>query len=291
MKLGAIEAGGTKFVLATQDENGVLQDRISIPTTSPDETMKQVISYFKEHQVDAIGLGCFGPIDLNKKSDTYGYITNTPKLEWRQYNIVGALNELNVPVGFDTDVNVCAYAEWKLGAAKGLDSCLYMTVGTGIGAGAVVNGGTIKGMIHPEMGHVAVKRHPHDAYKGYCVSHHDCLEGLASGPAIEGRLKKKAEDSNPDCEGWWIVANYLAQGLYNYVTTLSVEKIIMGGGVMHKPRLFEKIHEEFKKINNDYLKHPYLDALEDYIVPPALGDDVGLIGCFLLAENELKENN
>lgn len=287
MRLGAIEAGGTKFVLSVGDEFGKVEKTLKIPTTDPQETMTKVVEFFQDNKVKAIGLGAFGPVDLDVNSKTYGYIKNTPKKAWRNFNILGSLDELNVPVGIDTDVNVCAYAESVMGAAKDVDSCLYITVGTGIGAGAVVNGETIKGMIHPEMGHVAVRRHKNDAYKGGCPSHGDCLEGMASGPNHEARIGKKATEASKFCPGWEVEAYYLAQGIYNFVLTMSVEKVILWGGIMHQEHLFTLIREEFKELNNGYLDHPLLDNLKEYITKPDLGDDVGVIGCLLLAKNQL----
>jgi fructokinase len=184
---GALEAGGTKMVLSYLDEEGTMLERLSIPTRTPAETMPEMIAFFREHPIDALGIGCFGPLDLDPKSATYGYITATPKLAWRNYPILHAFREaLNVPVKMDTDVNGAAYAEAKLGAAKGLDSCLYVTVGTGIGGGVVIGGKPVHGLVHPEVGHQLMPQAANDPMpEGICPYHKGCLEGLACGPAME----------------------------------------------------------------------------------------------------------
>ncbi len=281
MRLGAIEAGGTKFVLAVGNEEGSVYVRESIPTTTPDETMESILAFFTANPVDRLGIGTFGPVDLNPESETYGSILQSPKLAWRGFNYFEALSSLNVPMMIDTDVNVCALSESVMGIAKDVDSCVYITVGTGIGGGAVVNGTTITGLQHPEMGHIPVMKHPEDTFAGRCPSHSNCLEGLASGPAIEDRFGVNAKELNPDHIAWDIEAHYLAQAVYTYALTLSPKKVILGGGVMNVPGLLEKIKTKFITYNNGFLSH--LDNVEDYIVLPGLGDNVGIIGCFLLS--------
>jgi fructokinase len=281
MRLGAIEAGGTKFVLAVGSEEGTVFVRQSIPTTTPDETLAKVLSFFTTNPVDRLGIGTFGPVDLNPESETYGSILQSPKLAWRGVNYFTALARLNVPMMIDTDVNVCALSESVMGSAQDVDSCVYITVGTGIGGGAVVNGTTITGLQHPEMGHVPVIKHPKDPFAGRCPSHANCLEGLASGPAIEDRFGVSAKELGPDHLAWEIEADYLAQAVYTYALTLSPKKVILGGGVMNVPGLLEQIRTKFISYNNGYLAH--LESVENYIVRPGLGEDVGIIGCFLLS--------
>jgi fructokinase len=281
MRLGAIEAGGTKFVLATGDSAGQVFDRTVIKTTTPEETIAQVIAWFFEHPVDRIGIGSFGPVDLRSSSPTFGSILETPKLAWRGFNYFQALAVLNVPIALDTDVNVCALAESLLGAAQDVDSCVYLTVGTGIGGGICINNQTIQGLQHPEMGHVPVIRHPKDTYVGGCPSHTDCLEGLASGPAIEARFGQPASSLAPDHLAFTIESDYLAQAIYTYALVISPKRFILGGGVMKVPGLLEQIRKQVTDKNNHYLAH--IDTLNQYIVTPGLGDDVGIIGCFLLA--------
>lgn len=285
--LGAIEAGGTKFVCAVGDKPGRIKDSIKIPTTVPEETMAGVIEFFKQYDIESIGIGSFGPIDVNQESETYGYITSTPKLAWRNYPFVQALEEsFGVPVGFNTDVNAAALGEAVLGAAKGLDSCLYITVGTGIGAGAVVNGKLLKGLSHPEMGHIIVRRHPEDTYKGTCPYHADCLEGLAAGPAIEERWGKKGVSLVKRNEVWDLEGYYIAQALMQYILILSPKKIILGGGVMNQTQVFTSIYKYLPELLKDYVALPELSS---YIVSPGLGDRAGITGSLLLANQALTE--
>lgn len=193
MKIGAIEAGGTKFVCGIGNEKGEILERVSFPTETPEITLAKVVEFFQDKGVERLGIGSFGPIDINKNSKTYGYITKTPKLAWTDCDVVGYLKKyFEIPIYFDTDVNGAALGEATWGAAKGLENCLYLTIGTGIGGGALVSGKLVHGMLHPEMGHILVKRHSEDKYEGKCPFHKDCLEGMAAGPAIEERWGKKA---------------------------------------------------------------------------------------------------
>ncbi|MGR3766029.1 ROK family protein [Rossellomorea sp. NS-SX7] len=280
MIIGAIEAGGTKFVCGIGNEEGVIVERISIPTTTPDETMNQVVTYFKDKQLDAMGVGSFGPVDLDESSSTYGHITSTPKTHWNYFDLVGELRKhFSVPIGFDTDVNAAALGESLWGAAKGLDSCLYMTVGTGIGVGALVEGKLIHGLTHPEMGHIVVRRHGDDHYAGRCPYHGDCLEGLAAGPAVEERWGKKGHLLEDSPEVWEMEAYYLAQAIANYVLILSPKKIIVGGGVMKQTQLYSLVRDKVKDILGGYVQSDQLlDRIDDYIVAPGLGDNAGLAG-------------
>lgn len=278
---GAIEAGGTKFVCAVSDENFTIKERVSIPTTTPEETMTEVFSFFDQYELTAIGIGSFGPIDVNKESDTYGYITSTPKTAWKFYDFLGSVkNRYSVPIGWTTDVNAAALGEIKLGAAKGLKSCVYLTVGTGIGGGAVINGELLEGYGHPEMGHIPVRLHPNETYKGTCPYHGDCLEGIAAGPAIEGRFGKKGHLLADQEEVWEMEAYYLAQALMNYTLILSPERIVLGGGVMKQKQLYPLVRQKFAELINDYVQVP---DLEQYIVAPGLEDNAGIIGSLLLA--------
>lgn len=233
--LGGIEAGGTKFVCAVGREDGTIIDRIEFPTKMPDETIEKVIQYFSQFSLQAIGIGSFGPVDNDKTSQTYGTITATPKAGWRHYPFLQTVkNEMKIPVGFSTDVNAAALGEFLFGEAKGLDSCLYITIGTGIGAGAIVEGRLLQGLSHPEMGHIYIRRHPDDVYQGKCPYHGDCFEGLASGPAIEARWGKKAADLSDIAQVWELEGYYIAQALAQYILILAPKKIILGGGVMQQ---------------------------------------------------------
>ena len=283
--LGAIEAGGTKFVCAVGDEKGKMADRIQIPTTTPEETLPKVIDFFKRHSVEAIGIGSFGPIDVNRESPTYGHITSTPKPGWKDYPLVKTFQDaFNVPIGFHTDVNAAALGEATFGAAEGLDSCLYITVGTGIGAGALVQGRLLQGHSHPEMGHILVKRHPEDRYQGRCPYHGDCLEGLAAGPAIEERWGEKGIRLADQEEVWEMEGYYIAQALMQYILILSPKKIILGGGVMNQKQVFPSIYQYLEEFLRDYVSLP---DLSEYIVSPGLGNDAGITGALLLAYQAL----
>lgn len=292
MKLGAIEAGGTKFVVAIGNENGEVLERDSFPTTTPEETMNNIFKFFDGKNVEAIGLGCFGPIDPDLKSETYGYITTTPKPGWGHYNIVGALQEHypQMPIGFDTDVNGAALGEAYFGAAKGLDNALYLTIGTGIGGGAIVEGNLVHGLLHPEMGHMYLERREDDTYKGKCPYHGTCFEGLAAGPAVEERWGVKGKDLPVDHPAWDLEAWYIAQALAIYVLTISPKKIILGGGIMHQSQLFPMIHKYLQERLNGYIQKDEIttDAIKDYIVWPELGDNAGVCGALALAKLALE---
>ncbi|MED3835003.1 ROK family protein [Peribacillus frigoritolerans] len=285
MYLGAIEAGGTKFVCALGNEQGQIIKSVSILTTGPEETIKQVVEFFHNEPLSAIGIGSFGPIDLNLKSPKYGHITMTPKIAWEDFNILGEVKKhFPIPIGFDTDVNAAALGEKIWGAAKEVDSFIYITVGTGIGVGAIVEGNLLHGLIHPEMGHIIVRRHPSDQYEGNCPYHKDCLEGLAAGPAILERWGKAGDEIQDQAQVWEMEAHYLAQALVNYLLILSPERIILGGGVMRQGQLIPLIREKVRDILNGYVHHSaILSAIEEFIVPPGLGENAGISGALALA--------
>ena len=290
MLIGGIEAGGTKMVCAVGDENGVVKDRVSFPTRQPKETFEDIIGYYKNRDIKALGIGCFGPLDLDKKSATYGYITKTPKAGWENCDIVGAFKEaLGVPVGFDTDVNGAVLGEVTWGAAKGMDSAIYITIGTGVGVGVYANGGLLHGLIHPEGGHMLLAKHPKDTYKGKCPFHENCVEGLASGPAIEARWGKKGIELAGRDEVWELEAYYIAQAVTNYILAYSPQKVILWGGVMHQEQLFGMVRKEVQRLLNGYVAHETIttDKIADYIVPPALGEDPGIMGAIKLGIDAL----
>ncbi len=291
MRLGALEAGGTKMVCAIGDETGKIFEQISIPTKTPEDTVPEMINYFRNAQVEALGIGCFGPIDPDKRSKTYGYITSTPKLAWADYNIVGAFEkELNCPVGFDTDVNGSVLGEVTFGQAKGKSCVVYVTIGTGVGAGIYIEGKLLHGMLHPEAGHVMIQRREGDDYQGKCPYHKTCLEGLAAGPAVEERWGKKAIELKERKEVWDLEAYYIAQALSGYILTLSPEMIILGGGIMHQEQLFPMIRSYVKEMLGGYIKTEELDNMESYIVPASLNDDQGIMGALELGRRALAES-
>jgi len=291
MRLGAIEAGGTKFVVAVGDENGNVIEREAFPTTTPEETMENVFKFFDGKDIEALGLGCFGPIDPDLKSPTYGYITTTPKVGWSNYNIMKALKDrYDIPMGFDTDVNGAVLGEVYFGTAKGCDNALYFTIGTGVGGGAVVEGHLVHGLLHPEMGHMKMIVREDDPYQGKCPYHGTCFEGLAAGPAIEERWGKKGNELPEDHPAWDLEAYYIGQALATFMLTLSPKKIILGGGVMHQKQLFPLIHKYVQQFLNGYIQKEEIttDKIKDYIVYPGLGDNAGICGALALAVNALK---
>lgn len=286
---GGIEAGGTKFVCAVGTSPDKLIEQIRIPTTSPSLTIDKVVDFFKtQPKLEAIGIASFGPIDMNKHSPTYGYITTTPKSGWAQTDLVGSIaRALNIPVIFNTDVNCAALAEYYHGAGQGLDSLAYMTVGTGIGIGCVINGQILSGgLAHTEMGHMLIPYSPKDINpSSACAYHNNCLEGLASGGALKLRSGVSAE-SLDDSTVWDMEAYYLAVGIVNIVTNIMPMKVVMGGGVMGHSGLLESVRLQVPKLLNGYLQVPEINKIEDYIVPPLLGNMSGVSGALALCSKQ-----
>ena len=293
---GGIEAGGTKFVCALGTGPDDLKDEVRFPTTSPQETLEKTIAYFRQAEskygkLDAIGIGSFGPVDLNISSPTYGFITSTPKPGWANAAFVQPLKQaFNIPIGFDTDVNVAGYGEWRYGAAQGLDTFIYLTIGTGIGGGGMVNGKMLHGLLHPEMGHILLPlEEGPDAFRGICPFHGHCFEGAASGPAMNARWGVPAETLPPDHEAWTIEAHAISVALMAYILVLSPQRIILGGGVMQQKQLFPVIHQEVLKMLNGYVQaNQIIEHMDEYIVEPGLGTKSGILGAIALAEDMAK---
>ena len=285
---GGIEAGGTKFVCVVTDENRNILAETRFPTTTPAETMGRTIDFFRAQPqpVAAMGVACFGPIDPNPASPTYGNITSTPKSGWRDTPVVAPLAAaFGVPVAIDTDVNAAAVGEGRWGAAAGMDNFLYFTIGTGIGGGGVFNGNPLHGLVHPEMGHI---RLPHDwqkdSYGGFCPYHGDCFEGLAAGPALLGRWGQPGDTLPLDHPAWELEAHYIALAMQSFICTLSPTRIILGGGVMQQMHLFPLIRAEVIRLLNGYVQSPaILRDIDSYIVPPGLGGRAGVFGAIALA--------
>jgi fructokinase len=286
---GGVEAGGTKFVCAVGTGPDDVEQEIQFPTTSPSETVDRVTAFFQQWRgrLAGVGIGSFGPLDLRPESTTCGQITSTPKPGWGGVNLARMLEGfLAIPVTLDTDVNAAALGEYRWGAAQGLDTFIYMTVGTGIGGGGMVNGRLMHGLLHPEMGHIRV---PHDLnadpFAGLCPYHGDCLEGLAAGPAIRARWGRSPESMPADHEAWELEAGYLALALANFIFTLSPQRIILGGGVMAQPCLMPLIREKVRGLLNGYVQTPEVEAgIDRYIVPPGLGKRAGMLGAIALAQ-------
>ncbi|HKY83950.1 MAG TPA: ROK family protein [Anaerolineales bacterium] len=288
---GGIEAGGTKFLCAVGSGPDDLIAEERIPTTSPPETLGQAIAFFRKQEAElgriaALGIGSFGPVDLDPQSPHFGWITSTPKPGWADTDLRSPfLRALQIPVAVETDVNAAALGEGRWGAAQGLDTFLYMTIGTGIGGGVLVEGKPLHGLLHPEMGHIRI---PHDRtvdpFEGVCPFHGDCLEGLATGPAIERRWHAPAPSLPEDHPAWRLEAHYLALALTNFICTLSPQRVILGGGVMAQASLLPRIRKEVVELLHGYVQAPpILEAIDEYIVPPALGSRSGILGSLALA--------
>lgn len=282
---GALEAGGTKMVCAVGDEQGNILERISLPTRTPEETMPEMLAFYRGKHLSALGVGCFGPVDLDHSSPTYGSILTTPKLSWRNYPIVQRFEEsLGIPVGFDTDVNAAALGEATWGCTRNFSSSIYITVGTGVGVGVIIDGKPYHGMMHPEAGHLFVPRHPDDPMAhGVCPYHPNCLEGLASGPALEQRWGRKAQELSDRPEVWALEAYYIALAICDYIMVLSPQRIILGGGVTHQKQMLPLVREEVRRQMGGYLMVKSLDDLDSYIVPVSLNDNQGVMGAVRLA--------
>ncbi len=287
---GALEAGGTKFVCAVGTGPDDIDAAIRFPTADPESTIGRAVEFFAaEGPLAALGIASFGPVELRRASPAYGFITKTPKPGWSDVDVVGPVAaQLGIPVGFDTDVNGAALGEGRWGAAAGLDTFVYVTIGTGIGGGAVIGGRIAHGLVHPEMGHVAVARHPGDDFAGTCPYHGDCFEGMAAGPAIAARWGRPGGDlaGAQLAEAVSIEAFYVAQGLRNVVYTIAPERIIVGGGVAEMRGLLDAVRNELTAALAGY---PGLAEHHgpDFVVPPGLGDRAGIAGGFVLAEHAL----
>lgn len=292
MRLGAIEAGGTKVVCLVGSGPDHIAAQTRIPTGEPTWTLDRVVDFFRDQvavggPVTAIGIASFGPVELRRSHPRYGFITTSPKSGWAYVDVVGPIRRaFGVPVGFDTDVNGAALGEGRWGAARGLSTFVYLTVGTGIGAGAVVDGQVAHGLVHPEMGHVSVPRRPGDDFPGDCPYHGDCLEGMASGTAMTARWGRPAEqlDGAELAAAVELAAGYLAAGLRNIVYTIAPQRIVIGGGVAALPELFPRVRAHLAELLSGYPGLPEHSA-DDFVLPAELGQQAGPAGALVLAEN------
>jgi fructokinase len=295
---GGVEAGGTKFVCVAGPSINRIESEIRFPTTSPQETIQRVVDFFKPFQargeLAAIGIGSFGPVDLDKKSALYGFITTTPKPGWQNTDLVGTIQKaLHVPVTFDTDVNTAAYGE-LMATPDGdqLNPFVYITVGTGIGVGIIANGEPVHGLVHTEGGHILL---PHDKevdpFPGTCPYHQDCWEGLASGPALKARWGTAGQDLPDDHPGWQLEAHYIALAIANIIMLYSPHRIVLGGGVAQHCGLIEMVRSDVLRILNGYVRSPVLlENIDGYIVPPSLGNQSGGIGAIAMAKQYLSRH-
>ena len=293
---GGVEGGGTKFICAVGTAPDDIRRETRFPTTTPEATLGQVITFFKEAERDfgklsALGIATFGPLDPNPASPAHGFVLPTPKPGWSDADVLGALkSSFDAPIAFDLDVNGAAFGEWTWGAAQGLDNFIYLTVGTGIGGGVMANGRLLHGLLCPEMGHIMI---PHDKerdpYEGWCPFHKDCFEGLANGPALEERWGQKAETLPPGHPAWELEAHYIALALVNYILSLSPQRIVLGGGVGGRADLLPLIRRNVQDILNGYVQSPAVTKnIDGYIVPPGLGNRSGMLGALALAREAYK---
>ena len=289
---GGIEAGGTKFVCVVGSGPNDILEEIRFPTAlNAEETIQRAIAFFRPHvengSLCAVGIASFGPVDLNPSSPTHGYITTTPKPGWRQVDLLGKVKRaLDVPVAFDTDVNAAAFGEYYWTPEnRSLDPFVYITVGTGIGVGVLVNGRPVHGLVHTEAGHLAI---PHDTQKdpftGICPFHKDCWEGLASGPAMTERWGQDGKTLPDPHPGWDLEAEYIALALMNLTYAYSPQRIVLGGGVSLHDGLHKSVRLKVQQYLNGYIQSPMiLDKIDQYIVPPSLGNRSGVLGAIAMA--------
>lgn len=286
---GGMEGGGTKFVCAVGTGPGEIVAETRFPTTTPEETLEQAIAFFKKYALAGIGLAPFGPLDLNPTSPSYGSITATPKAGWSHTDILGPFRrQFDLPMAFDLDVNTAAFGEFSwVPENQELELLVYFTIGTGIGAGILINGKVVHGLTHPEAGHI---RPPHnwqkDPFAGACPFHGDCFEGLANGPAIAKRWGRPAESLPEGHPAWDLEAEYIAHALTAVICLLSPQRIVLGGGVMEQPQLFPMIRQKVREGLNGYIPSPVINGtMNEYIVPPGLGKRSGILGAMAMAKS------
>lgn len=282
---GAIEAGGTKMVVAIGDENGNIIDTKEIKTGTPKETIPDILKFFGKYEIDSVGIGAFGPVCLDSNSSDYGRIGRSPKLDWVGFSWTEAFAEKKIPVVVDTDVNAACIGEVMFGNGQGLSDVIYITIGTGIGVGVYCDGHLLHGMLHPEAGHILLAREAGDDFKGSCPYHRDCFEGLASGPAIKMRYGKEGAKLTDRDDVWELEAEYISKALMQYICCYSPKRIILGGGVMHVEKLFPIIRKKTSDYLSGYLDTSELKDMDSYIVPALLRGEQGIKGSLFLAKN------
>jgi fructokinase len=293
MLFGGVETGGTWCVCAIASGPEEIVAKEQFPTTKPAETLDRIASFFEAGpDVEAIGIGSFGPVDLDRLSSTWGFVTTTPKPGWQHVSVAPVIAErLGVPVAFDNDVDAAALGEYRWGAGRGAGSLCYLTIGTGIGAGLLIDGRPRHGLVHPEVGHIRIPRYSdpqRDGFAGSCPVHGDCWEGLASGPALEVRWGMPPQELPDDHEAWALEADYVALGILSIVLVFSPERVIVGGGVMQRAGLLDRVRRRLRELLAGYLDTPLLgEEIDSYLVAPGLGDRAGVLGAIALAESAL----
>lgn len=288
--LGAVETGGTKIICAVGDSDGIVYDRMRIPTEAPEASVPKIVEFFRGKGVQSIGIGSFGPIDVIPGSPGYGSIRKCEREGWSHYPLLNAVcDELGVSGMMDTDVNAACLGEYVFGAGKGADVLMYITVGTGIGIGIVIDGKPLHGMMHPEGGHVPSIRYPGDDFEGTCPFHGSCIEGLACGPAIERRWGSPASELHDRREVWEMESHYLSHLVCNCIMTAAPNRVVMGGGVMNQRGLFPMIREGVTELLSGYMDCPETSDMDEYIVPSPLKGDSGILGALVLAQSTLEK--
>lgn len=283
MYYGAMEAGGTKIISAIGTADGNLIDSIEVPTRSPEETMPELVKFYQKYQLEALGIGAFGPVNLHRESPDYGRVLNSPKKAWHDFNFYQYFREhLGCRVVVDTDVNGAALGESMHGALQGVSDGIYLTIGTGIGAGILVDGKLLHGSMHPEAGHILLQKHPEDLIQCSCGYHTHCFESLAAGPSLEKRTNIPGAEIPAGHAVWDMESYYIAQALVNYTLILATRRIVLGGGVMKQAHLFPKIRDAFAKQMAGYMDTREIRNLEQFIVPAKLGGKQGIIGALYL---------
>lgn len=283
---GSIELGGRQIKCSVFSDEGQILEKIRIQTTKPYDDVKEIIKFFRDKDIKALGLGAFGPIDTNKNSPTYGYVKNTPKRHWTNFDLVGQLKKsIKAPIVFTSDVGARLIGEYNFGAGKNFRSAFYITIGTGVGASYIQDGNLLEGFGPPEMGHINVQRLKGDGVESTCFYHDDCLEGLACGGSIYNRTGHSGESLDISDDAFSYVANYIAQGLVTYSYILRPEVMILGGGLMNKEGMLDLVKTEFDRLK-EFLMNDYLDLpdTDDYLVGSGLGDLSGLYGGYLMAK-------
>ena len=285
---GAIEAGGTKMVVAIGDDKGNVIKTAEIKTQTPDVTIPKIKEFFEGSDIRAIGIGAFGPVCVDKGSEDYGRIGKTPKPHWVGFSWTEAFKDMNIPIAIDTDVNAAAIGEVIYGNGKGLEDVIYITIGTGIGVGVYSGGRLLHGMLHPEAGHILLPPGKEDDFEGNCPYHKHCFEGLASGPAIKARYGKEPFELIDNEKVWELEADYIGKAIMQYICCYSPRRVILGGGVMHVEKLFSMIREKTLEYMNGYIKTPELEDMESYITPAGLEGEQGIKGALFLAGCEVR---
>ncbi|RYZ94206.1 MAG: ROK family protein [Moraxellaceae bacterium] len=289
-----IEAGGTKFNCVVGRPGGDILHQQQFPTAQPDKILPHIQGYFLEQSrkygaLSALGIGSFGPLQLDPHAKDYGCVLATPKLGWSGFNWLQYWRALNIPVAVQTDVNAALIAEHRLGEAVGLRHVVYVTLGTGIGGGVMIDGKILQGASHPELGHMWIKRRADDTFLGSCPFHRDCLEGLASGPALAKRWMQPAQQLPADHAAWDLQAYYLAQMCVNITLCYGPDRIVFGGGVSAQRQLLPMIRHEFVRQINGYCHQQIIQSVDSYIQRSGLGGNAGQIGSLLLAEARFSE--